>query len=77
MKKRGEKFDPRYTVVSKLYKNKAQLEVVERDGQGTLIDKNMGWVIAQDQPRKWAELRPHIGHQLYMGDHCCSELIYV
>ena len=43
MKKRGEKFGPRYTVISKLYENKAQLEVVERNGQGTLIDKNTGW----------------------------------
>ena len=77
MKARGEKFGPRYTLISKLYENKAKLEVVERNGHGTLIDKNTGWVIAQDQPGKWAELRPHIGHQLYMGDHCCGKLIFV
>lgn len=77
MKKNGEKFGPRYTVLSKLYENGAHPEVVMQNGQGTLIDKNTGFVIAQDRPGKWAELRPHIGHELYMGDFCGGQLIYV
>ena len=64
-------------MLAKLYQNGACPEVVERNGQGTLIDKKTGFVISQDQPGKWAELHPHIGHKLYMGDHCFGELIFV
>lgn len=77
MKERGEEFGPNYTTLSKLYEKNARLAVVERDGMGTLIDTETGRVVAQDEPGKWAELRPHIGHTLEMGDHCCEELIYV
>ena len=47
MKKRGEKFGPRYTVISKLYENKAQLEVVE-PGFSNLHDEafSKGGIIA-------------------------------
>ena len=62
MKERGEEFGPQYTVLSKLYEKDARLT---------------GLVVAQDKPGEWAELRPHIGHRLEMGDHCCEELIYV
>ena len=77
MRERGEKFGPRYKVLSELYHKKAQLAVVERDGQGTLIEVETGRIVTQDRPGRWAELRPHIGHELYVGDHCCEELIYV
>ncbi len=77
MKANGEAFGPKYTVLSKLYENGACLEVVEQNGQAMLIDKETGYIIAQDIPGKWAELRPHIGHELYMGDFCCGECIFV
>ncbi|MBP5199069.1 MAG: hypothetical protein J6Z82_00255 [Schwartzia sp.] len=77
MKERGEEFGPQYTVLSRLYEKEARLEIVERDGQGTLVEAETGLVVAQDKPGEWAELRPHIGHRLEMGDHCCEELIYV
>lgn len=77
MRARGEKFGPKYTALAELYHKKARLAVVKRDGQGTLIEAETGRIVAQDRPGRWAELRPHIGHELYVGDHCCEELIYV
>lgn len=77
MRERGEAFGPHYAVLSVLYHKKARLAVVEKDGLGTLVEAKTGRVVAQDVPGKWAELRPHIGHKLYVGDHCCEELIYV
>lgn len=77
MKARGENFGPKYTELAELYHKDARLAVVLRDGQGTLIEVDTGRIVAQDRPGRWAELRPHIGHELYIGDHCCEELIYV
>ena len=77
MRARGEKFGPKYTALAELYHKKAKLAVVLRDGRGTLIEKETGRIVAQDVPGKWAELRPHVGHELYFGDHVCEELIYV
>lgn len=70
-------FGPHYAVLAELYHKKARLRVVEKDGLGTLIEAETGRIVSQDVPGKWAELRPHIGHKLYVGDHCCEELIYV
>ncbi len=77
MRERGEEFGPKYTALAELYHKKARLTVVENDGLGTLIEAETGRVVAQDVPGKWAELRPHIGHELYMGDFCFEDLIYV
>lgn len=77
MRERGEAFGPRYSVLAELYHRKAPLAVVKRDGFGTLVEAATGRVVAQDRPGKWAELLPHVGHKLYVGDHCCEELIYV
>ncbi len=77
MKERGEEFGPNYTALAELYHKEAKLAVVMRDGKGTLVEAKTGRIVAQDRPGHWAELRPHIGHELYIGDHCCEELIYV
>lgn len=77
MRERGEKFGPKYTALAELYHKNARLAVVKRDGHGTLIEAATGRIVAQDRPGKWAELLPHIGHELYVGDHACEELIYV
>jgi len=77
MRERGEAFGPHYAVLSVLYHKKARLAVVEKDGLGTLVEAKTGRVVAQDVPGKWAELRPHVGHELYIGDFCGEDLIYV
>ncbi len=74
---REEEVGPHYAALAELYHKKAWLAVVEKDGLGTLIEAETGRVVAQDVPGKWAELRPHIGHELYMGDFCFEDLIYV
>ena len=70
-------FGPHYAVLSVLYHKKARLAVVEKDGLGTLVEAETGRVVAQDVPGKWAELRPHVGHELYIGDFCGEDLVYV
>ena len=77
MRGREEEFGPHYAVLAELYRKKARLAVVEKDGLGTLVEAEMGRVVAQDVPGKWAELRPHVGHELYIGDFCGEDLIYV
>lgn len=77
MEARGEKLGDQYQVMAELYKKHARLSVVEKDGRGTLIETETGRVIAQDEPGKYANFRPHIGHELYMSDFCAGELIFV
>ena len=77
MRGREAEFGPHYAVLSELYHKKARLAVVEKDGLGTLVEAKTGRVVAQDVSGEWAELRPHIGHELYMGDFVGEELIYV
>ncbi len=67
-RERGEAFGDKYTALAELYHKKARLAVVERDGPGTLIEAETGRIVAHDRPGRWTELRPHIGHELYMGD---------
>ncbi len=77
MRGREEEFGPHYAVLAELYRKKARLAVVEKDGLGTLVEAGTGRVVSQDVPGKWAELRPHVGHELYIGDFCGEDLIYV
>ena len=62
MRGREEEFGPHYAVLAELYRKKARLAVVEKDGLGTLVEAGTGRVVLQDVPGKWAELRPHVGH---------------